>query len=636
MSLVGSLEDLGLGEILQIVSLSGKSGVLFIRSPFGEGRIVFDRGAIRGALIGDGPRDLRGLLAASGALPEADLETLHGEAQAEGTGLEEIVVARTALDAARLDELRERHVETSVLRMFSWPMGEFSFEIRDESGDTSGADLLLRAGMNAQFLALEGTRLRDEQGDGESAAAAGDEPGGDSMEIAFDGEDSVAADAASDAAGPDGLAEMEITVLELLDEEIDDADTALLAEPIDEEPSAPVIDEDPTLTGAEHRRERAEEALRAAQAPPPPQPESHAASEAPVTRAPTPGLAPARACSGVVIIDRDLVVLEWVKNALAPLGLRSHIFPRSELAIQRIRQYFARGEMPLVVLSSETPPDPVSGARDWSEIAARLRAQVAQLPLLVVSTQGVPLSPVNERAIPDAVATRPPLSVLADHRARNKIEAFAEELREATRRVLARPAAPRPQQAAPRDVDPLRSLREWSGRLREPASPSEVLRIVLEFAGRHFDRAVIFWVRDSEAQAMAQVGLASTGGPDDTALRELCVPVEGPSCFRKMLASRAPLRVAPEAPNDLELTARLGNATPVELYVAPIESGEDVAALLYADNAVTRRPLGDTSALEVILHEAGLALDRAVLERALEEVEGGRRPAAVPQGDAEA
>ena len=59
-----------------------------------------------------------------------------------------------------------------------------------------------------------------------------------------------------------------------------------------------------------------------------------------------------------------------------------------------------------------------------------------------------------------------------------------------------------------------------------------------------------------------------------------------------------------------------------------------MAALLYADNAVTRRPLGDTSALEVILHEGGLALDRAVLERALEEVENGRRAAAATPGDA--
>ena len=624
MSLVGSLEDLGLGEILQIVSLSGKSGVLLIRSPQGEGRIAFDRGAIRGALVGDGPRDLRGLLRAGGTLPEADLEALYDEAQAEGTGLEEILVARTALDAARVEALRERHVEACVLRMFSWPTGEFSFEIRDESGDPTGADLLLRAGMNAQFLALEGTRLRDEQPQADEAGGA--EEACDAMEIAFDGEECTAhgeVELKPEAAIPEGPAEMEVTILELLDEEIEDADTALLAGSVEDESSAPNVDEDPTLTGAEHRREFEQQAVQSISPP--------------VLATPALFAAPVRSCSGIVIIDREIVMLEWMKSALAPLGLRTHIFPRTELAIQRIRQYLGRGENPLVVLTNETPPDSVSGARDWAELAARLRAQVAHLPLVVVSSTGLAIAAANERAIPDAIATRPPLSVIADERAREKREAFAGELRSAALRALARPASPRLPLGSLRDAsDPIRSLREWSARLRDPASPSEVLRLVLEFAGRHFDRAAIFWLRDGEAQAMAQVGLPTAGGPDDTALLALCVSVDEPACFRKVCASRAPLRLVPEGEGDLALVARLGPATPSELYLAPIESGEEVAALLYADNAVTRRPLGDTSALEVILHEGGLALDRAVLERSLEEVEGGRRPAAATQGDAEA
>jgi hypothetical protein len=44
-----------------------------------------------------------------------------------------------------------------------------------------------------------------------------------------------------------------------------------------------------------------------------------------------------------------------------------------------------------------------------------------------------------------------------------------------------------------------------------------------------------------------------------------------------------------------------------------------VVALLYADNLPESKPFGDTSALEVVLHHAGLALDRAALERALQE-----------------
>jgi hypothetical protein len=615
MSLVGSLEDLGLGEILQIVSLSGKSGVLWIRSRQGEGRIVFDRGSIRGAFVEGGPRDLRGMLAATGALPDSEVESFAAEADAEGVALQDVLVARTALDAARLDELRERHVETTVLRMFGWLFGEFSFEIRDEPGDVKGADLLLRAGINAQFLALEGTRLRDENAnDADQETDADDEP-------TFAGEDAANETADVDL---DLVPELEITVLEMLDDALPDATLAL---PIDEPSAAEIVDEDPTLTGealaAEPEAEVEASAIvdaEPARAIPVAAPPVSATPAAPALTA-----TPAPAFRAVVVIDRDWLVLEWAKQALAPLGLRTHIFPRAELGIERIRQYFARGEMPLVVLSTDTPADPVSGARDWAEIAARLRAQVPGISFVVLAAAGAAVVPANERSIPDAVAARPPKSVIADERAREKRERFSQELRTAVEQAQRRPNGSRLGGAPRENADPMRALREWSARLRESSPPSEVLRLVLEFSGRHFDRSVMFLVRDGEAQAMAQIGLATTGGPDDVGLRSLCVSVEGPEAFRKVIESGAPTRATPTEAADRALVARLGTREPAELYVAPIESGEQVVALLYADNAATGRALGDTSALEVIAHEAGLALDRAVLERALEQAEGERR-----------
>ncbi|HTY16592.1 MAG TPA: DUF4388 domain-containing protein [Myxococcota bacterium] len=584
MSLVGSLEDLGLGEILQIVSLSGKSGVLHIRSRDGEGRILFRSGMIRGALVKDGPRDLCELLAAAGALPAAELEALHREAQAEGAPLEALLAARTALDGARIDELRERHVETTVLRMFSWQTGDFSFEIRDEPGEGEVEELLLRAGLNAQFLALEGTRLRDE--------GRRPEPGAD--------------DLAAEPEEIEGPVELQITVLELVDEELG---TDALPEALPDD--GPSLDDEPTLTEGKPRAPVAEAVPVASAKAPPVEPE---------------GTSPPRLEDAVVVaVDRELAALEWIKRALAQTSARVHIFQRSEEAINRIRQYVARAEFPIVVLTTATPPDPVSGARDWSEIAARLRAQVPQVPIVLLAAPGAPVVPVSERAIPDALATRPDLTVLSDERARERRESLGSELRGALGRARSKQAAPRSAARAPESGEALRGLREVSARLRDPSSRGDVLRLVIDYAAGSFERVAIFMVRDGEAQGVAQIGMAAAGGPDDVDLRTIRFPAEEPGWFRKVAASRAPLRASPGDEGDRDLANRLGREQPGEVYVAPIESGQRVVAILYADNLPSRRPLPDSSALEVVLHEAGLALERAVLERALEEAEGERK-----------
>ena len=81
------------------------------------------------------------------------------------------------------------------------------------------------------------------------------------------------------------------------------------------------------------------------------------------------------------------------------------------------------------------------------------------------------------------------------------------------------------------------------------------------------------------------------------------------------------LAEAPSDEGDRTLVHLLGDAEPSQAYVAPLESGGRVVALLYADNLPEDGPLQGTEALEVVLHEAGLALDRAALERQLAEAE---------------
>ena len=166
MSLVGSLEDLGLGDILQIVSLSRKSGLLLIHSEQGEGRIVFCDGLVRAAYVKGEPEDLRSLLVEAGFISAEDFDRVAERSTAHGVPIVEVLSECTSLNRESLDSLRREQVERAVFRIFSWVVGEFSFEVREEI-DPRDREILIPMGINAQYLTMEAARLGDEGGQGE-------------------------------------------------------------------------------------------------------------------------------------------------------------------------------------------------------------------------------------------------------------------------------------------------------------------------------------------------------------------------------------------------------------------------------------------------------------------------------------
>jgi hypothetical protein len=573
MSLVGSLEDLGLGDILQIIHLSRKSGILTLRSEHGEGQILFEQGLIRAAFLKDGPTDLRELVATRAAATRADLEAAARDARSRGVALGRVLVERGVVDEAALDALRHENVEGAVLRMFGFPSGEFSFEVREI--DPAGEELFVSPGLNPQFLALEGTRRLDE-----------DEDDADEMPV-FDGE------SAAGAAEPEAAAVLE-----------DEADAegvavAVAADPLAAEILEPAVEPDGADVPAPARERASAQAGAGADAP-----------------LPTPAAA-AGPPPPLVAIDGQLPVLEWIKATLADVFPRVHIFQTSDLGISRLRQYLARRELPVVLIAADAPADPLSGARDCAEIVRRLKSLAPRMPVIVLhDRQAAAPRGAGVRAA-DCVP-KPTLTDLADSRAVEARASCARALLLASARA-AEAARARPARAG--TGNPVARLKEVSARIRDPASRGELLAHVLGFAGHHFARVAMFMLRDDRAVGLAQVGLPRAGGPGDAGLREIEVPRDEPGWFRAVLRSRSPVRGEPTDAGDRRLAVLLGNAIPREAYVAPIESGGEVVALLYGDNLPGGEPFCDTAALEVVLHEAGLALDRAVLERTLEEAE---------------
>jgi hypothetical protein len=310
----------------------------------------------------------------------------------------------------------------------------------------------------------------------------------------------------------------------------------------------------------------------------------------------------------LVAVDADLGALEWLKASVEGVFRRVHIFQHAGAALERVRQYLRRGQLPVVAISSRMQPDTGAGVAGVDALVARLRALAPRMPVVAL------VGPGKEAEAPPGVdaALARPISPGLDPASWDVHRPAAERVRRALETYRGRSAAPAP----PRGGPSLASVKAASERLRDEVAPGEILTLALDFAAQSFSRAALFMLRDEVVEGIGARGLERAGGPQDVRSLQL-VASERPDIVARVLRERRALRAAPASARDRAFLGRLGQTCPNEVYLAPIESAGCVVALLYADNLPGGVALGDTTALEIVLHEAGLALDRASLERAL-------------------
>lgn len=386
MSLIGSLEDLGLGDILQIIHLSQKSGVLSIRAEAAEGRIVLQDGMVRLASLKGDPEDLRGLLVDRGFVSAADFEAAVDSAREIGGELSSVLSKRGSIRLERIDSLRRECIENAVAEMFSWESGEFSFDVGTEDEYLS-SDMALATGLNAQYLAMESLRIRDEREHNESGTRAAD-----------------------------GSAETDLN-LELSAEEMFCA--------VDERATDSASAVDALVEGTTERMDPAREAACEAA------PAERAVGEESAIRNAPEELWLGETSGGenlppVVVIDGQLSVLEWVRQSLVTTFASVHIFQRSQEGLGRIRQYLARAQTPILLVSPKIEGNPLSGIVDAADFVRRLQCQAPRMPILWLLGE----DEVDECLLPVALPTvvHPSLDALADASPPERLQSLAHRV----------------------------------------------------------------------------------------------------------------------------------------------------------------------------------------------------------------
>jgi hypothetical protein len=177
--------------------------------------------------------------------------------------------------------------------------------------------------------------------------------------------------------------------------------------------------------------------------------------------------------------------------------------------------------------------------------------------------------------------------------------------------------APAPQR---KDILALKSLTQ---ELRFPNSASEITLLVLRFASDMFQRGVLFMAGKNQIVGLGQFGIEIDRA--DEKIRGIVLSLEMSPFLKKIVAEQLAYKGELEKDDVTQyFIDEIGGAWPPEAVFLPVVAEGKVVAVLYCDNALSRDPIEETEGLEIFISHAGLALEKSLLQRRLQEMEKDR------------
>jgi hypothetical protein len=179
-----------------------------------------------------------------------------------------------------------------------------------------------------------------------------------------------------------------------------------------------------------------------------------------------------------------------------------------------------------------------------------------------------------------------------------------------------------PHSEAPTDGRPgLDSLKSIMSVIRSPEFTGEATGQILGFARDSLPRGVLFVVRRDGFRAMSVFGAAAEHA-DKASAKHLSLPLNEPSVIAEAAdrqeSYRGPLE---ENQANQALLEALGGDAPSEAVAIPLVVNDLVLLVLYGDNGAAGEPIEQVDQLELLMLQAGLAMERHLLRKRLEVLE---------------
>lgn len=594
MSLLGRLEDLSLTDIVQIVFLSRRTGVLEIIDDRGRHTVLFRQGLVVNASSPEYPDlvaylEKKGLASANQA---ASLRRMDESGIPFGTAAVEMnIVSIEDLGNA----IRERIVEV-VAPLMESREGEFNFLLSDSMTVLDveyDPDAIFKEGGLAPQRILggtEGEKLKPLKGLEESLKA---------------GKALLRSSAPSGPASLDlGLGKPGVTA---------PAGARPFPPPAIEPAPAPIRDEAPFP-----------DAEPAPAAPQPPAAPSPAAGHFKVAGGLFAIETPEAQFRNVVLYERNPLVRVAAKRAFARRNVKIFQYGSLEDVRASMTELFRSNSFFVTFL--ELGEDDATSDGPSVRLMQQLKGRNPRLPVVLVD----PLTDLRRRhdvlrAGADLYLTKPTPARLQPGLAEEELSLFADELVLFAERAFEQweqmtgtygvEAGKKFYELASKDsVD--RSfglLKQLINELSNPNDIGEVSATILRLAAQYIDRGALFVLNDEEFVGLGGFGVTAAGDEMAVRVKRIRIPRAAQSILADVVAADAAHRgKMRKTPANVDLINRLGGLLPSEVVALPIAHGGRTIGILYGDNAENHGPIDNVTGLEIFLSQAGYAFGSAV------------------------
>ena len=598
MSLLGRLEDLSLTDIVQIVFLSRRTGVLEIIDDRGRYTVLFRGGLIVNASAPE-HHDLIAWLEQRDLIPAGSGKTLQ---QMEESGIP-VGTAAMEMNLLSADDLanaiRERIVDV-VTPLLSSREGEFNFILSESMNAIDieyDADALFKeGGLSPQKIigSADGEKIKPLRGLEESlkigkALLRGTAPADAtpaSLNLGLSAP--IAPSQTNGQVSPPPPAPSSDNIVQF---------------PMQEK-FAPIPDEEPPI---------------------PEMPEPTAAQQAKSGQFKVAGglfeiETPDAQFRNVVLFERNPLVRVAAKRAFTKKNVKISQYGSLEDVRNAMTELFRSNSFFVTFL--ELTPDDAS-----VRLLQQLKRKNPRLPVVVVDSEA-DLRRRHDllRAGADLYLTKPNEARLQPGLAEEELSLFADELVLFSERAFQQweqvtggfgaDAGKKFYDMASKDSveRSFNILKQLINELSNPNDIGQVSATILRLSAEYLDRGALFMAGDDAFVGLGGFGSTGTSSNDmDARVKNVRIARNEPSILNDVAQSgEAHQGKMRKTAANVDLINRLGGLLPTEIVALPIMHSARTIGILYGDNAEHRAPIDSVSGLEIFLSQAGYAFGNAV------------------------